>query len=345
VVRRSPWTYSNEENTSGATELSDIRTRACGSQQRGEFLSSVATPALWTLFGVVVTGLLAVDLFLFHGKKRPLRKSEALLWSMVWIAVALLFNGFVCFQFGTERGLEFLTGYLIEKALAVDNLAVFVLIFSYFGIPSTRQHRVLLFGVVGALVLRAGFIAAGASLLAHFHWVGYLFGAFLAVIGLKLLTRTHQLRPETNPFFRLLRKVIPVINADADQFFVRRNSRLFATPLFLALLLIELSDIIFAVDSIPAIFAVTSDAFIVLTSNIFAILGLRAIYTLVADILVRLKYLRVGLALVLVFVGIKMLVASFYEIPVLVSLGAVAALLSASAIASLVRPRVVRPLA
>jgi tellurite resistance protein TerC len=244
---------------------------------------------LWTLFGVVVTGLLAVDLFLFHGKKRPLRASEALLWSMVWIAVALLFNGFVCFQFGTERGLEFLTGYLIEKALAVDNLPVFVLIFSYFGIPSTRRHRVLFFGVVGALVLRAGFIAAGASLLAHFHWLGYLFGAFLAVTGLKLLRRTHQLRPEANPFFRMLRKVIPVINADADQFFVRRNSRLFATPLFLALLLIELSDIIFAVDSIPAIFAVTSDAFIVLTSNIFAILGLRAMYTLVADILVRLK--------------------------------------------------------
>jgi len=296
---------------------------------------------LWTLFGVVVSGLLALDLLLFHGRKRPFGAREALQWSMVWIVVALLFNGFVYFQFGGERGLEFLTGYLIEKALAVDNLVVFALIFSYFGIPSARQHRVLFFGVVGALVFRVVFIAAGASLLARFDWLGYLFGAFLALTGLKLLARAHQLHPQANPVFRMLRKVIPVINADADQFFVRRNSRLFATPLFLALLLIELSDIIFAADSIPAIFAVTSDAFIVLTSNVFAILGLRAMYTLLADLLVRLKYLRVGLALVLVFVGTKMLLAPSYEIPILVSLGAVAALLSASAIASLVRPRVV----
>jgi len=272
-------------------------------------LSSVATPALWTVFGVAVSGLLALDLFMFPGRGRTLRASEALLWSMVWIAVALLFNGFVYFQLGTQHGFEFLTGYLIEKALAVDNLVVFALIFSYFGIPSTRQHRVLFLGVLGALVFRAAFIAAGASLLAHFDWLGYLFGAFLALTGVKLLT-THQLHPEANTLFAMLRKVIPVSHADADQFFVRRNSRLLATPLFLALLLIELSDIIFAVDSIPAIFAVTSDAFIVLTSNIFAVLGLRAMYTLLADLLVRLKYLRVGLALVLVFVGIKMLLVS-----------------------------------
>lgn len=306
-------------------------------------MNSVATPAMWTLFGVVVFGLLALDLFMFHGKKRPLGASEALLWSTVWIVAALLFNGLVYFQLGTERGLEFLTGYLIEKALAVDNLVVFALIFSYLGIPSTRQHRVLLFGVVGALVFRAAFIAAGASLLAHFDWLAYLFGAFLGLTGLRLLTRTHQLHPQANPLFRMLRKAIPVIDADGDQFFVRRNSRLLATPLFPALLLIELSDIIFALDSIPAVFAVTSDAFIVLTSNIFAMLGLRAMYTLLADLLVRLKYLRVGLALVLVFVGIKMLLRPFYEIPILVSLGAVAALLSASAIASLVRSRAVRP--
>jgi TerC family integral membrane protein len=279
---------------------------------------------------------------MFHGKKRVLGTREALLWSVGWIAVALLFNGLVYFQFGTERGLQFMTGYLIEKALPVDNLFVFALIFSYFGIPSTRQHQVLLFGVVGALVFRAAFIAAGASLLAHFDWVGYLFGAFLALTGLKLLTRTHQLHPEANPLFRMLRRVIPVINTDVDRFFVRRNSRLLATPLFLALVLIELSDIVFAVDSIPAIFAVTSDPFIVFTSNIFAMLGLRAMYSILADFLVRLEYLRVGLALVLVFVGTKMLVASVYEIPILVSLGAVAALLGASAIASLVRPRLVR---
>jgi tellurite resistance protein TerC len=302
---------------------------------------TVATPALWTLFGGVVSGLLALDLYMFHGKKRVLGTRDALLWSMGWIAVALLFGGLVYFQFGTEPGLQFLTGYLIEKALAVDNLFVFALIFSCFGIPSARQHQVLLFGVVGALVFRAVFIAAGASLLAHFDWVGYLFGAFLALTGLKLLTRTHQLHPEANCLFRMLRRVIPVINTDVDRFFVRRNSRLLATPLFLALVLIELSDIVFAVDSIPAIFAVTSDSFIVFTSNIFAMLGLRAMYSLLADFLVRLKYLRVGLALVLVFVGTKMLVASVYKISILVSLGAVATLLGASAVVSLVRPRLV----
>lgn len=305
-------------------------------------MTSVATPALWTLFGGVVFGLLALDLFMFHGKNRALRTREALLWSAVWIAVALVFNGLVYFQFGTERGLEFLTGYLIEKALAIDNLFFFAVIFSYFGIPSTRQHRVLLLGVVGALVFRAGFILAGASLLAHFDWLAYLFGAFLAFTGLKLLARRHQLHPESNPIFRMLRKVIPVANEDADQFFVRCNSRLFATPLFLALLLVELSDIIFAVDSIPAIFAVTSDSFIVLTSNIFAILGLRALYSLLANFLMRLRYLRVGLALVLAFVGTKMLVASVFKIPVLVSLGVVAALLATSAIASLCPPSLVR---
>lgn len=200
----------------------------------------------------------------------------------------------------------------------------------------------LFFGVVGALVFRAVFIVAGASLLAHFDWLGYLFGAFLALTGLKLLTRTHQLHPESNLLFRMLRNVIPVINTDADQFLVRSNSRLLATPLFLALVLLELSDIIFAVDSIPAIFAVTSDPFIVLTSNIFAMLGLRAMYSLLADFLVRLKYLRVGLALVLVFVGTKMLVASVYKIPILISLGVVAALLGGSAMASLFRPCVVQ---
>jgi tellurite resistance protein TerC len=216
------------------------------------------------------------------------------------------------------------------------------MIFSHFGIPSTRQHRVLFFGVAGALVFRAVLIAAGASLLSHFDWLGYLFGAFLALTGLKLLTRTRQLQPEANSLFRMLQKVIPVTHADADRFFVRRNSQLLATPLFLALVLVELSDIIFAVDSIPAIFAVTSDPFIVLTSNIFAMLGLRAMYSLLADFLVRLKYLRVGLALVLVFVGTKMLVVSVYTIPVLVSLGVVATLLGASAMASLFRPCVVQ---
>jgi len=313
--------------------------------QAGGSLSSVATAGLWTLFGSAVLGLLAFDLFMFQRNKRHLQRArDALVWSVVWIALALLFNALVCFQFGPERGFEFLTGYLIEKALAVDNLFVFALIFSYFGIPPTRQHWVLFCGVVGALVFRAVFIAIGASLLAHFHWFTYLFGAFLALTGLKLLTRTPELNPWANPLFQTLQKAIPLINIDTDQFFLRRNGRLLATPLFLALVLVEISDIIFAVDSIPAIFAVTSDPFIVFTSNAFAVLGLRALYSLLAGFLVRLKYLRVGLALVLVFVGAKMLIASIYEIPVWLSLVTVTALLAGSAIASLVAPAIARRL-
>ncbi|PYU21281.1 MAG: hypothetical protein DMG30_18170 [Acidobacteria bacterium] len=299
-------------------------------------MNSVATPGLWALFGCVVIGLLALDLFVFHRKPHAVRTREALAWSIAWIVVAVLFSAFLYFSVGSKRGLEFLTGYFIEKALAVDNLFVFSVIFGYFGIPVRRQHRVLFWGVFGALVFRAMFVALGSSLLTHFHWLAYVLGAFLALTGMKLLGSTSQMRPEKNPFFRALRRVIPIINADTDYFFVRENARLFATPLFLSLVLVEISDIAFAVDSIPAVFAVTSDPFIVFTSNVFAILGLRAMYSLLAEFVVQLKYLRVGLALVLVFVGTKMLIQSVYEIPILVSLGIVAALLGGSAIASFV---------
>ena len=290
------------------------------------------------MFGSAVTGLLVLDLFVFHRKAHAVRTREALVWSTVWIAVALFFNGFVYLQFGSERALEFLTGYLIEKTLAVDNLFVFAIIFSYFDIPAARQHRVLFWGIVGALVLRALFISLGASVLAHFHWLAYVFGAFVALTGLKLLRRAQQLHPEANPLFRVLRRVLPVTDAHNDKFFVRNNSRLLATPLFLSLALVEISDIVFAVDSIPAIFAVTSDPFIVFTSNVFAVLGLRAMYSILAEYLVRLKYLRFGLAMVLVFVGAKMLIAPLYEIPITVSLPAVASLLGGSAVASLIDP-------
>jgi tellurite resistance protein TerC len=306
-------------------------------------LNSIATPALWLLFGSVVIGLLALDLFVFHRKAHAVRTREALAWSIAWIVVAVLFSVFLYFSAGSKRGLEFLTGYFIEKALAVDNLFVFGVIFAYFGIPARRQHRVLLWGVLGALVFRATFVALGSSLLSHFHWVAYVLGAFLALTGMKLLGSNSQIHPEKNPLFRALQRVIPISNADSDYFFVREKARLLATPLFLALVLIEISDIVFAVDSIPAVFAVTSDPFIVFTSNVFAILGLRAMYSFIAELIVRLRYLRVGLALVLVFVGTKMLIQSAYEIPILVSLGVVAALLGGSAFASVVSRQTPRP--
>ena len=311
--------------------------------QVGGSLTSVATPGLWILFGSSVIGLLALDLFVFHRKPHTVRTREALAWSTAWIAVAVLFSGIVHLWFGSKQGLEFLTGYLIEKALAVDNLVVFGVIFTYFGIPARRQHRVLFWGVFGALAFRAIFVALGSSLLEHFHWLAYVLGAFLALTGAKLLNSDSQIHPETNLLYRALRKVIPIINADTDRFFVREKARLLATSLFLSLALVEISDIVFAVDSIPAVFAVTSDPFIVFTSNVFAVFGLRAMYSLLAELVVRLRYLRVGVALVLVFVGTKMLIQPAYEIPIIVSLGVVAALLGGSAIASVVSRAARRP--
>lgn len=302
-------------------------------------MSSIANPALWTLFVTGVVGLLALDLFVFHRKPHAVRTREALIWSTVWIAMALLFNALVYFHFGAQRGLEFLTGYLIEKALAIDNLFVFAVIFSYFKIQPADQHRVLFWGVVGALVFRAVFIALGATLLTHLHWITYVFGAALVVTGLKLLRREAPIRAEGNRLFHALRTLIPTSPVQSGQFFIRDNSIVLATPLFFALVLVEISDVVFAFDSIPAIFAVTSDTFIIFTSNVFAILGLRAMYSLLAQFLTRLKYLRFGLALVLVFVGGKMLFATMYKIPIEISLAVVAALLLAAAIPSLLVSR------
>lgn len=267
---------------------------------------------------------------------------EALAWTFVWIAVAMLFGGFVYMRFGPNSGIEFFTGYFIEKALAVDNLFIFAVIFTYFGIPAGRQHRVLFWGVFGALVFRAIFVALGFSLLTNFHWIAYVFGSFLALTGLKLLGKPMQLHPEANPLFRALRGVLPVTNVDTDHFFVREKAKFCVTPLFLSLILVEISDVAFALDSIPAVFAVTSDPFIVFTSNVFAVLGLRAMYSLLAEFIVRLKYLRVGLALILVFAGTKMLIQWAYQMPTLLSLGVVAALIGGSTIASLISQAVAR---
>lgn len=299
--------------------------------------TSIGNSSVWLLFALVTLALLALDLLVFHRKAHTVSTREALTWSAVWIVVALGFNAVVYWQSGPERGLEFLAGYLVEKALAIDNLFVFAIIFSYFRIPAARQHRVLFWGVIGALLFRALFIWIGGSLLTNFYWVAYAFGGFLLLTGIRLL-REPEPRPETNPLFRKLRGIIPVAHTDSDEFIIRRNSRLLATPLLLSLILVEISDIIFAIDSIPAVFAITTDPFIVFTSNVFAVMGLRAMYSLLSDFLVRLRLMRFGLALVLAFVGAKMLLAPVVKIPVLVSLAVVVALIGGSALVSVLSP-------
>ena len=296
---------------------------------------------LWIGFNLFVLGLLALDLGVFHRHAREVTFKEAASWSAVWIALALAFNLGIWHWFGEQKALEFLTGYLIEKSLSVDNIFVIALLFSYFAVPARYQHRVLFWGILGALVLRAIFIGAGAALLARFHWIIYLFGAFLIVTGLKMaLTRESAIEPEKNPVLRLLRRWIPVTDRFHGQnFFVREHGVRLATPLFLVLVLVETTDLIFAVDSIPAIFAVTTDPFLVYTSNVFAILGLRSLYFLLAGVMHKFTYLKLGLAAILVFVGIKMSIVGFYAIPAWVSLAVIAALLAIAIGASLWKAR------
>ena len=308
-------------------------------------LETVGTPALWIGFTAIVLLMLAIDLGVFHRVAHVVSFKEALGWSVVWVLLALSFNIGVYVWFGSARGLEFLTGYLIEKTLAVDNIFVFAVIFSYFAVPTAYQHRVLFWGVLGALLMRALFIFAGAALLQRFHWIIYLFGAFLILTGAKLfLQKDVEIHPERNPLFRMFKAMIPsVSDYNGGHFFVRRNGNWFATPLFLVLASIEVTDVIFAIDSIPAIFAVTSDPFIVFTSNIFAILGLRSMYFLLAGIIDKFHYLRLGLAFVLVFIGMKMLLMDSYEIPIAISLAIVAAVIGGSIILSLLKPRFAGP--
>ncbi|MDR7555429.1 MAG: TerC family protein [Armatimonadota bacterium] len=302
---------------------------------------SVGTPWLWGGFTLFVLAMLALDLGVFHRTAHVIGTREALGWSVFWIALALVFNAGVFRWFGPERGLEFLTGYLIEKALSVDNIFVFLVIFSYFAVPAAYRHRVLFWGVLGAIVFRVIFIVLGAALLAAFHWVIYVFGGLLVVTGVKLLRAPdHEVHPERNPALRLVRRLLPVTATyEGPRFFVRREGRLYATPLLLVLAVVEATDIVFAIDSIPAIFAVTADPFIVYTSNIFAILGLRALFFLLAGFIERFHYLKVGLALVLVFVGTKMLASDVYKIPIGVSLAVVAGLIGGAVVFSLRRPR------
>ncbi|HEX2997341.1 MAG TPA: TerC family protein [Anaerolineales bacterium] len=302
---------------------------------------SIGTPALWIGFTAFVLAMLALDLGVFHRKVHEIRMREALVWSVVWIGLALCFNAGVYFWFGQERALEFLTGYLIEKALSVDNLFVFLVLFSYFSVPLQLQHRILFWGILGALIMRAGFILAGATLIQQFHWVIYIFGAFLIFTGIKLLAARQgdNIRPERNLVLRMFRKIVPCVpDYRGARFTIKEAGRRYATPLLMVLVVIEATDIVFAVDSIPAIFAVTTDPFIVFTSNIFAILGLRALYFLLAGMIGKFCYLKVGLGLVLAFVGAKMLLVDFIHVPIAVSLGIVAALLSLSVFASFLFP-------
>lgn len=298
---------------------------------------SVGSPGLWVAFTALIVGLLILDLAVFHREAHAIKPREALAWTAVWIALALVFNLGVAAWFGPTKGLEFLTGYLIEKALSVDNLFVFLVIFSYFSVPPAYQHRTLFWGILGALVTRAAFIVAGASLLARFHWVLLVFGAFLICTGLKILfQRETEAHPERNAVVRLFRRVVPMVSGyRGARFTVVERGRRYATPLLLVLVVIETTDVVFAVDSIPAIFAVSRDPFIVYTSNVFAILGLRALYFLIAGIVEQFRYLKIGLGLVLVFVGVKMLVSAHYHIPIGLSLLVVSALLGGSMLISL----------
>jgi len=306
---------------------------------------------LWVVFNLFVLAMLALDLGVFHRKSHAVSGREALVWSIVWITLSLLFNAVIYFFWDRmipassytngEAALAFFTGYLIEKSLSVDNIFVFILIFSFFAVPAAYQHRVLFWGILGALVMRGALIAVGAALLREFHWIIYIFGAFLIFTGIRMARhQDEEVHPEKNPLVRFFRRFMPVTETfEGDKFFIRRAGKLFATPLFLILLIVESTDLVFAVDSIPAIFAVTQDPFIVYTSNVFAILGLRALYFLLANVMDKFQYLKLGLSAVLTFVGIKMVVVDIYKIPVGVSLGVIAGILAVSVLASVWKTR------
>lgn len=296
---------------------------------------------LWISFNIFVLAMLTLDLGVFHRQAHEVKVKEALIWSAVWIALALLFNLGVYFWRGPETALEFFTGYLIEKSLSVDNIFVFILIFSYFSVPALYQHKVLFWGILGALFMRAILIAVGATLIAKFHWIIYVFGGFLIITGVKMAVQKNTgIHPEKNPLVRLFKRFMPVTNAyQGEKFFIKENGRRFATPLFIVLLMVEFTDLVFAVDSIPAIFAITKDPFIVYTSNVFAILGLRSLYFALAGVMGYFHYLKIGLALVLVFVGAKMMLVDIHKIPIGLSLSVVGGILLLSVLASLLWPR------
>ena len=304
-------------------------------------METIGTPALWIGFSVFVVAMLTLDLGVFHRNAHVVKLREAAIWSCVWIGFALAFNVGLYFWFGPVRALEFLTGYVLEKALSVDNIFVMLVLFSSFKVPALYLHRVLFWGILGALVMRAIFIFVGAALLSRFHWIMYIFGALLIVTGIRLLFQKEEGGdPQESRLVAFARRVMPLTpDYRGPHFTVVEGGRRYGTPLLLVLLAVEATDLIFAVDSIPAIFAVTMDPFIVYTSNIFAILGLRSLFFLLAGVMDKFHYLKVGLAFVLTFVGAKMLLVDVYKIPIGVSLGVIAGMLALAIGASLLRPR------
>lgn len=292
-------------------------------------------------FLLFVLAMLAIDLGLFHRKSHTVSIREAAGWTVAWVSLALLFAVGLWVRSGSDRALEFVAGYLIEYSLSMDNIFVFVLIFTFFAVPAALQHRVLFWGILGALVMRGIMIGAGAALIDRFHWIIYLFGAFLVFTGLRMgFHKGEEIHPENNPVLKLFTRFVPVTkDYEGDRFFVRRAVGLAATPLFVVLLMVESTDLIFAVDSIPAIFAVTTDPFVVFTSNVFAILGLRSLYFILRGAVDKFHYLKLGLAAVLTFVGVKMLIGHWYHLPTALSLLVIALLLGVAIVASFVRSR------
>ena len=303
--------------------------------------------ALFVAFNVGVLAVLAIDLGIFNKKAHAASVKEAATWSTVWITLSLGFAGLILHLYGRQSALEFVTGYLIEYSLSIDNIFVIVLIFSYFRIPEKYQHRVLFWGIIGALLMRGAMIGAGALLIQRFHWIIYVFGVFLIFTGVRMATHDEgDIEPEANPILRLVRRVLPITHDYRGQeFFVKEPPQrgapaaIMATPLFVVLVMVETTDLIFAVDSIPAIFAVTKDPFLVYTSNVCAILGLRSLYFLLAGVINKFHLLKLGIAAVLTFVGVKMLVSSVYEIPIHMSLLVIIGVLTTAVAASIVFPK------
>ncbi|MBA4144176.1 MAG: hypothetical protein C0523_00315 [Cytophaga sp.] len=296
---------------------------------------------LWIAFNLFVLGMLVLDLGVFHRKAHAVTVKEALIWTGVWISLAMGFNVFIYYYFGSEKAYEFLTGYVIEKSLSVDNIFVFIMVFSYFSVSSSAQHKVLFWGIAGALVMRIVFILVGIELIHRFHWLIYVFGAFLVYTGIKFLTQKEEvIRMENNPVVKLMRKIFRVTpDFVGESFFTRIDNQIWITPLFIVVIIIEASDLIFAVDSIPAVLAISDDPFIVYTSNVFAILGLRSLYFALAGIEKYFRNLKYGLAVILIFVGTKMALTDVYKISVGLSLGVIVAVLALSVLTSLIKRR------
>lgn len=296
--------------------------------------------SVWVGFNILILVLIAIDLGVLHKKSHVISVKEALLWSAGWIFISLTFNVGVYFWFGYDSALQFLTGYLIEKSLSVDNIFVFAILFSYFKVKPEYQHKVLMWGILGALFMRGAMIAAGTALISNYHWVIFILGAFLVYTGIKMaIQKEISVHPEKNPVVNLAKRFIPMSNDyDGDKFVTTINGKKIFTPLIVVLIVVEVTDLMFAVDSIPAIFAITTDSFIVYTSNVFAILGLRALYFALSGVLDMFHYLKYGLGLVLSFVGVKMLISEFYVISIPVALGVVAAILVISVVVSIMVP-------